>query len=902
MGKGYLARNLTGLNRGRIFTVLLISCLIASSYNISGSSSPQPPIDPTVHYVATIGQPVRIDPARAYDAVSGELLQNIYQTLIWWNDKKPVTFTPGVGYNLTIADYADLEQYSPVLCTEVPTMGNGRIVVNASGSYWRFTINTNAQFQPWVDHLGNTVPARNITAADVVYSFRRQVVYDSIYSPVWMWMTPAFGYESWRSAYRGPYETYTNYTFKNPADELACANLIQNWCYNIGDDVYFYFQQPWAEGRMKQIFAQTWGGVVNPDWVKEMGGWNGLFEIAASESDMSGGWTNNYHGKPTNTRSELDTYKDPAIFLGHGSLYASFAFGASGTGPYKFTSWDTTNKIWRIDYDLGYWQGWANAGDKTGNFFRTVIWESVSAWSTRKMLFLEGEFDVCVVPRTSIYELLAPGTNLVNNIPTLGNDMLLFCTNVTGASFYQSYVGYPIHQTAAVSEFFANEHIRRAFAWAINYTQYIQEAYLGQGLQQASWWLDGLSPQSFKNTALTLRNLDFSQMQDELNQAIVEGFNVSQAGFETTLLYNFGNDQRMIAEQLIANAFQTLNSKYKVNVIRLDWPVYSDYSFRHQMPGYCWNLLADFADLHDLAQLYMQSTGYFSILQGPPFPADQGIIDAEIIAGMVETNVTYRGELYRDLQARFYNDAMTLPLVQLVGRRWARDWVQGWYFNAMYPGLYAYDLYKSTFALEYVDIKVSVTPLTPIYNPVYIFYSQMRIGDGNSTPAKMTYAVQVTRNDNNNAVPVLYVLVGLTRTTGDQKQYVDYCFVSIAVGGSTDIQLTWWEDGFNQVIIGSRSGIPYEIMVEALPLNGIQNDTSAENSRQALGTIVAKTLVGDVNGDGIVDIFDAILLTIVFGTDPSSPKWNAYADLNGSEFIDIYDAILLANDFQNHVP
>ena len=163
------------------------------------ASSPQPPIDPTVYNVATIGQPVRIDPARAYDTASCELLQNVYQTLIWWTDKHPIAFTSGVGYNLTLSDYPELDQYGPVLCTEVPTEANGRLIVNSSGSYWRFTINTNALFQPWVDQRGNTQPARNITAADVVYSFRRQVVYDSIHSPVWMWMTPAFGYASWRS-------------------------------------------------------------------------------------------------------------------------------------------------------------------------------------------------------------------------------------------------------------------------------------------------------------------------------------------------------------------------------------------------------------------------------------------------------------------------------------------------------------------------------------------------------------------------------------------------------------------------------------------------------------------------------------------------------------------------------
>ena len=141
-----------------------------------------------------------------------------------------------------------------------------------------------------------------------------------------------------------------------------------------------------------------------------------------------------------------------------------------GTGPYLFTSWDQTNKIWRIDQFAAYWGGWA------GNHVTTVIEKGIDSWPTRKMLFLEGEFDVAVVPRANMFDLLVidayhpvPGINLVYNIAALSNDMMFFCMNVTGASPYQSYVGYPTHRTAEPL-FFANYHVRRAFAWAINYT------------------------------------------------------------------------------------------------------------------------------------------------------------------------------------------------------------------------------------------------------------------------------------------------------------------------------------------------------------------------------------------------------------------------------------------------
>jgi peptide/nickel transport system substrate-binding protein len=868
-------------------------------------SSPQPPIDPTVYNVATIGQPVRIDPARAYDTASGELLQNVYQTLIWWNDKKPVTFTPGVGYNLTIADYADLEQYGPVLATEVPTLINGRIVVNASGSYWRFTVNTNAQFQPWVDHLGNTVPARNITAADVVYSFRRQVVFDSPYSPEWMYATPAFGTPGFWNSY--PMDGTNSFS---ATDEAIIANKINNWCYAVGNDVYFNFTLPWAEGIMKQIFAQTWGSVVNPDWVKEMGGWDGLFVT---------GWSNNYHWKPMMTRSELDTYKDPAVYgSAHGSKYAAFKFGACGTGPYKFTSWDTTTKVWRIDYNPDYWMGWANAGDKAGNYFHTVIEKGIDSWPTRKMLFLEGEVDVCAVPRATMYDLLTStynpivGVNMVYNIPGLQNDVMLFTFSVPSESPFQSYVGYPTHKTTALQYFFNNTHIRRAFAWALDYTAYLKDAWFGEAIAERTWWVEGLSPASYKNTNASMpqRTLNTVEMQNELNLATIGGFNVGTEGFEMTLTYNVGNDQRRIACNLIAQAFLSLNSKYKCNVVGLDWPWLLDPGPIEPgfQPMYDVGWLADFADPHNFCEPYQASWGAFCYSQfdsaNNAKPEDQALIDQEINAALVEPDPAKREAMYQDLQYRYWLDVPSFPLAQPVGRRWVREWVQGWYFNALFPGLYAYDLWKSTPALENVDVDMTatVTPATPTYPVVYIFHNQMRKGNGDPSPASMTYTLHVTRNDANGAITTLYVAVGLTRTLGSDKQFANGTYVALLIGGSASATVIWWEDGTNQVMAGNTAGIPYDVAGEAYPINANANDTDHGNNQQPAGTLVAKTLVGDITGNGFVDIFDAIQMANAFGTVSGDRRWNADADLNSSGGIDIYDAILLSGNFNNHVP
>jgi parallel beta-helix repeat protein len=61
-------------------------------------------------------------------------------------------------------------------------------------------------------------------------------------------------------------------------------------------------------------------------------------------------------------------------------------------------------------------------------------------------------------------------------------------------------------------------------------------------------------------------------------------------------------------------------------------------------------------------------------------------------------------------------------------------------------------------------------------------------------------------------------------------------------------------------------------------------------------------LVGDINDDGTVDIFDAIQLANAFGTSTGQPMYKANADLNNSGMVDIFDAILLSNNFNKHVP
>jgi parallel beta-helix repeat protein len=56
-------------------------------------------------------------------------------------------------------------------------------------------------------------------------------------------------------------------------------------------------------------------------------------------------------------------------------------------------------------------------------------------------------------------------------------------------------------------------------------------------------------------------------------------------------------------------------------------------------------------------------------------------------------------------------------------------------------------------------------------------------------------------------------------------------------------------------------------------------------------------LVGDVNGDGRVDLKDMALVAHAFGSTPTSPNWNPAADLNGDGTVNMQDIALAARHF-----
>jgi peptide/nickel transport system substrate-binding protein len=288
-------------------------------------------VNPDVITVVTSGDTDTLDPALAYDTSSGEIIQNVYETLIFYD---------GVA----------TDKFVPQLATEVPTIENGGI--SADGKTWTFKIREGVKF-----HEGG-----DLTASDVAYSLQRGLLQGGYSSPQWLLAEPFFGVgldditmlvDEGASA-----DDRESLLANDPAKLVAACETVK--AAIVADDaagtVTLNLAQAW--GPMLPTLANSWGSIMDSEWVVENGGWDGSCDT----------WQN-YYG--------MTSAEDP------------FTSIANGTGPYKVSLW-TPNEETVLEAFDGYWGTPANV--------KTVIRKIVEEFGTRFSMLQQGDADIIYVP------------------------------------------------------------------------------------------------------------------------------------------------------------------------------------------------------------------------------------------------------------------------------------------------------------------------------------------------------------------------------------------------------------------------------------------------------------------------------------------------------------------------
>ena len=106
----------------------------------------------------------------------------------------------------------------------------------------------------------------------------------------------------------------------------------------------------------------------------------------------------------------------------------------------------------------------------------------------------------------------------------------------------------------------------------------------------------------------------------------------------------------------------------------------------------------------------------------------------------------------------------------------------------------------------------------------------------------------------------------------------------------------WMEDGV--LIVGAtdktlsaplKKGSRYSVQVIATDSDGTQSPPMESDA-----IVVLSAILGDVNGDDIVNIFDLVIVSQNFG---QTPPTNPAADVNGDSIVNIFDLVIVSSNF-----
>jgi len=386
-----------------------------------------------------------------------------------------------------------------------------------------------------------------------------------------------------------------------------------------------------------------------------------------------------------------------------------------GTGPYRFDYWEP-GVSWQVFRFVDYWNRWPAPAfpycdERLSGYIDVVTWMYFPSWTTRYNRFISGDSDETSVPRTNRNQVLGTivgGEKIRCHYPflTLSVQALFFTFDIATTS---PYMGVPgglppgTFSTAGIPpDIFSDINVRKGFAYAFNYTKWIEQAMLDEGEQPADPVIKGIAYDNLANPKYVY-DLNKAKYHLKLAWGGVDGNSdgdmedpedspgaLWNGGMKFTVAYS-GTARELAAKEIVAEINSLNPTKFFLNWTSNPF-TYLAAMEAHELPIFQYGWVADYADPHNMVHPFMHSLGTFATWQR----YSNSSVDALIEEG-IETPDTdpHRQEIYYELQALYHEDAPSVPLVQSFGRHWEQAWMRGWYYNPLYAGEYVYHRWKA---------------------------------------------------------------------------------------------------------------------------------------------------------------------------------------------------------------
>ncbi len=577
-----------------------------------------------------------LDPAMVIDTASGEVLDNIYQTLI--------TF-----------DGTFLTRYVPVLATNIPSVKDGTILDN--GMTYVFHIRKGVHFQN-----GDL-----LTPQDVVYSFERFVVTGmaggnsyiltepllpkingNYVNNISKWAVKLAGVKSWNDLFATGTTTPKNEAYKKAL--IDTFDLLSKAFEIKGDDVIIHLAHPFSS----DLFFSYLEGIdiLDAKWAADNGAWPGTADT----------WWNYY-----NPQRQADP------------LYSI----TNGTGPFELQSWTQGREVVLKRFD-GYWGEPAK--------IKYAIIKTVPEFTTRKLDLMRGDADIISVPPAYITQVEnIRGVKVSENIPELAQYQLSFAFSVNPHSKY-IYSG-KLDGNGIPPDFFSNLDVRKGFEYLFPHRTYVKDVWNGLGIVPNSPICTGLIGY---DPYIPMYHQDLAKAAEYFKKAY--NGEVWKKGFKFAIIYNSTDPTMQEACEMLSTYAQQVNPKFDVVPVPVLWQTLVGEFLSNNIPMIALDWFANTS--YDRVYGYLDSSGVYGEALGQNFKEfAKKEFDPLINAAVSATSDSVAEKIYKEISLKTYEDAIMIWLIQPSRQLVYRDWLHGLYptnYNPSYSkDLHFYGLYKS---------------------------------------------------------------------------------------------------------------------------------------------------------------------------------------------------------------
>jgi len=586
-----------------------------------------------------------LDPALAYDTASAEIIQNTYNTLVFYDGEATDKFVPMLAESWT---------------------------ASPDGKTWVFTIRKGVKF-----HNGD-----ELKPSDVAYSFQRGLLQGGTSSPQWLLTEPFFGVgvDDISVVVDPNGSLYDDREALSKFDAAAVKGACEKTqSLIVADDaagtVTMTLAQPW--GPFLATIAQTWGSVMDKKWVAENKGWDGSCDT----------WQN-YYG--------MASADDP------------FSTIENGTGPFKLESLKQGEEYILARND-DYYGGpaklsriVAKAVPEWGTRFAMMQagdadWALVQVANRSQMDALVGEKCVYDAATNAYKACEVTDANQPFRVrlgrPGISMDVVLTNWNIaTDPKSPNPYIGSgKLDGNGIPADFFSDLHVRKAFAYCFDWDTLINDVFKGEAVQSFQLTLPGM-PGYFPDTPHY--TMDLAKCEEEFKASTLkseDGKSLWDTGFRIQMAYNQGNQTRQTIAEILAGNLSQVNDKFLIETLGLPWAAYLRAQRAKLLPLMTGGWLEDIHDPHNWYQPY--TTGTYGGRQALPKEIKAQFKDI-LDRGVAELDPAKRAEIYKEANTLYYEQAVGIPLEVATSHAFTQRWVQGMVTNPIFPGFYYYTMYK----------------------------------------------------------------------------------------------------------------------------------------------------------------------------------------------------------------